>query len=417
MNKYRDHDPYAGNQLIAPLGPIRSRSEVLGMLTEIPRRPKGVDSIAPHVLAHELMVLRDFHIPSQQEAQLYETIDLMIRQNYRYLDPGKASTWEVVSGDPLRRHPFRAPEFGAAVVGHSGMGKTQAIRRCLHIYPQQVVTHPTFPHMAGSHVQVVWLSVDIPASGRTADLASALMRAWDKATGMARFETALAREKRNGTKMIEEWQQVASAHFLGLLHLDEIQNLFKLSALKRRSKRANLDDVNELSIVEDQTLKWILTLMNTWQIPLLVSGTPDGISALMRRVSNAERFVGSGYHVFQAFAPTNVQIFRTTFLDELGKYQYVPKKLLVDDDLAKTILELTAGIPRLIIALWIGAHRIALERGKGDLRIADFKTAAATLLAPVQPAVAALLSGNPKLMARYEDLLPQDPAFWRQFGQ
>ena len=410
-------DPYAGNILTLGLGPIRSRGEVMKSLTELPKRPKSMDGIPPHIAIHHLMSLRDFHLPNVEECRLHETIDLMVRQNYRYLDPTAATTWSTISGDHAVPNLRRAPAYGAAVVGHSGTGKTEAILRCLRSYPQQVIHHDSFPRLVGGHQQVVWLSVNVPPSGRTVDLATDLMREWDRVTGANRFAADLAKERRGGMKMLDSWRQVATAHFLGVLHLDEVQNLFKLATLKkRRSQRGLEDDAPELSIVEDQFLKWILILMNTWQVPLLLSGTPDGIAALTRRLSTTERIVTSGYHAFHHFDDATDSRFRTNFLEQLGKYQYVQKKQLpIDDELAQLIIELTGGIQRLIIALWIAAQRIALERNKGDLLLTDFKKAAATFLAPVAPAVAAFRSKDPGRMSKYEDLIPRDDAFWSQF--
>ncbi len=409
-------DPYAGNLLIAGLGPLLSRAEVMGRLLELPPRPKSMAGIPAYVALHHLMFLRDFHMPQIEECRLFETMDLMVRQNYRYMDPSAAQTWSTVSGETHHQPRLRrSPGFGAGVEGLSGTGKTDAILRCLRIYPKQVIYHPSFPMLQGGHKQVVWLSAEVPASGRTVDLAVNLMRETDRVLGTDRFSASLQRERRDGMKMLDEWQQVASAHFLGILHLDEVQNFFKLAALKRRGKRSGVADAPELSIVEDQVLKWILTLINTWQVPLMVSGTPDGIGALTRRMSNTERIVSSGYHAFHPFQSAEEPDFRQAFLEPLGNYQYVTKKLPIDNDLAALIIELTGGIKRLIIALWIAAHRVALERNSGDLRMDDFRKAAATFLAPVAPAVAALRSKNPAQMSKYEDLLPRDGAFWSQF--
>lgn len=408
-------DPYYGNILTQGLGPIRSRAEIMKALTELPKRPKTMDGIPVHIALHYLMSLRDFHISSLEECRLHETIDLMIRQNYRYLDPTLATTWSTVSGDHALILPKLAPAFGAAVVGHSGTGKTEAILRCLRSYPQ-VIGHKTFPRMVEGHLQVNWLSINVPPSGRTVDLATDLMREWDRVTGSNRFAADLAKERRDGMKMLDSWRQVATAHFLGVLHLDEVQNLFKLATLKkRRGKSAQTGEAPELSVVEDQFLKWILILMNSWQVPLLLSGTPDGVSALTRRLSTTERIVTSGYHVFHHFDSSEDSHFATIFLQQLGKYQYLQKKLPVDKELAQLIIEFTGGIQRLIIALWIAAQRVALERNKGDLLLSDFRVAADTYLAPVAPAVAAFRSKDPVKMSKYEDLLPRDDAFWSQF--
>lgn len=410
--------PYANNVLTQKLGQIRARQDVLKLLLDLPPTPQQLSDIPRHERIHHLMLVRDLHLPAAVEAELADTIDLLIRPCYRYRDPARPDVWSVISGEHQyfpKRHG--QPASGAAVEGPPGTGKTEAIVRILSSYPQ-VIHHETFPKMVGAHTQVVWLSADVPASGRAQDLAATLMRAWDKATGQDRFSAALGKERRDGMKMLEEWRQVAISHFLGVLHLDEVQNFFKLSTLEARKKRKSKFEGIELSIVEDQCLKWILNLMNTWDIPLLVSGTPDGIAALTQRLSNLQRFASAGYHRFDPFESATCDAFRKVLLPRLGKYQYLEKPIAIDDQLAETLFNETAGIYRLIIALWIAAQRVALERPRNDeLTLKDFEKAAKTYLAPLRPAVDALLSKDPERMAMYEDLLPREGNFWSTFWE
>lgn len=408
-------DPYSGNPLTEGLGPLVSMAAALARLNCIPRPPRDVGSMPKHVRLHHLMWLQDLHIPSAEEGRLSITIDLMLRQGYRYRDPRDARSWRLISGERSSAISQFSPASAAVVVGHSGVGKTQSIRRSLAAYPNQLIVHPSFPQMVGEHSQVVWQSIDVPPGGRAADLGAALMTAWDCSTGWDRFKEALKRSRRDGSQMLDEWRQVALAHHLGLLHLDEVQNFFKLAALKRRINHRGDPASPELSIVEDLCLKWLLVLMNTWQIPLLISGTPDGVGALTRRFSNAQRFATSGYHVFERFEDPGKKEFRDGILSQLVAHQYVQKKLPMSDGLAVLMIELTAGIPRIMVALWIAAHRVAFARKEDSLTLSDLQKAADTYLAPVKQAVSALNSNSPKLMARYEDLIPRDDAFWGKF--
>ncbi|MBB6559271.1 hypothetical protein HNP48_001938 [Acidovorax soli] len=404
--------------MIRELGEIHPRSKIAKLHLELPPLPpSNIATIPRHIRLHMLMALRRFHVPSLEGLRLHESVDLMMRQNYSYIDPSSPNTWSLVSGEPsLLLKRSKSPTFAAAVEGVSGSGKTQAVLRCLETYPQQWIHHSTFVRMTGGHYQMAWLSADVPPSGHSAPLAAALMTNWKRVTGSSRFDKTLEGNWRNGAKMLEEWRQVASAHFLGLLHLDEIQNFFKISTLSRRKRQKSGDAPPELSIVEDQCLKWILDLMNNWQIPLLVSGTPDGIGALTNRLSNTGRFVSSGYHAFKHFTAASDPAFRDIFFAQLIPYQYVANPLPASDGLAQLIIEKTAGVQRLIIALWIAAHRVAFERSKSDeLRLDDFLVAADTFLAPVAPAVAALRSNDPNRMRRYEDLTSRDQTFWTQF--
>lgn len=419
MKMSTDLNPYAGNILVDGLGALPSREELTAQIAFLPTPPEKMAGIPWQVRLHRLMQLRDFHLPTLEGVRVAETIDLMIRPGYRYRDPTEAQTWQIVSNSAHSSKTPRAPAMAAAVVGHSGVGKTEAILRALNRYPKQVIVHEKFPRLIGPHPQVVWISVDVPASGKSIDLARNLMVAWDTALQRAipdreaRFmDTPTTRD---GARLLDEWRQVAISHFLGILHLDEVQNFFKIPNLRERAKRARSSNTIELSVVEDQCLRWILTLTNTWQIPLVVSGTPDGIGALTKRLSNSQRLTTCGFHQIAPFEGTGDVELRQIFLPQLARYQFVLKPLPVTDELAKMLMEHTAGIRRLIVALWIAAHRVAFERGTDDLRISDFRQAAATYLAPVAPAVAALRSRDPKRMSRFDDLIGGDDGFWATF--
>lgn len=413
-------DPYSGNILIQGLGPILSREAATVFLTHLPPIPKRLDGVPKHIRLHMLFSILDLHLPDVSGVRLQATIDLMLRQGYRYRNPDEPKTWRSISGTPYAHKTPRAPAMAAADMGIPGVGKTQAAIRALSYYPQ-IIRHESFPRLVNGLNQMVWMSVDVPSSGKAEDLASNLMRGWDKAMADAipgyepRFSETLSRARRDGIRMLDEWRQVAISHYLGLLHLDEIQNFFQISTLERRRKRTNSDGSLELSIVEDKCLKWVLNLLNTWQMPLLASGTPDGIAALTKRMSNTQRISTGGFHKFGHFESAQDQEFRSIYLPQLAKYQYVQKKLPITDELAELLIELSGGVKRILIALWIAAHKIAFERDADDLLLRDFGQAATTYLAPLAPAVAALRSGNPKRLERYEDLLTKADGFWASF--
>ena len=427
MGKSTWTDPYAGNILTQDLGPILSREQALAKLRFVPALPGDMTCVPKHIRLHMLMAVRDFHLPSLEGARVLETTDLLIRQGYRYRDPAAAATWAAVSSDPLAALRPRAPPQVAVVVGQSGTGKTVAIHKGFDCYRHQVIVHPSFPRLSGQHYQMVHLSADVPPSGREVDLAANMMIGWDDAVARVlpeqarRFAISLGKERRDGTKMMDEFRQVSLAHFLGGLHLDEVQNFFKIPTLERRrkskvTKAGKVEEKEtplELSIIEDKALKSVLTLANTG-LPLIISGTPDGVGALTKRFSTTQRIVAAGYHKMSEFLSATDTFF-IEFMDTLGRYQYVVKRLPVNNELRALVFTLTAGIQRLIVALWIAAHRVAFERKEDSLTLDDFRKAGSTYLAPAAPAVAALLSKDPQRMGRYEDLMPRDDGFWITF--
>lgn len=409
-------DPYEGNILIAGLGPILSPGEILQAHTCLPPLPPSIGEIPVHVRMHFLMQILDLHIPPLSERQLSETTGLILRQGYRYRDPNLTSTWSLVGGQGLRFGKRPPGAFAACVAGIPGVGKSRACQNSLACY-RPLIHHEYFPGLQGGNTQVTWQSVELPPGGRASDLARALMRTWDATTGGDRFKIWLAKDKmRDSMGALDEWLQVAIAHFLGLLHLDEIQNLFKIPTLKKRTSRKGAFELPELSIVEDRALRWILHLTNTAQIPLLVSGTPDGIGALSKRLGTLQRINTFGYHEFTpiVFIPGQDPP-GGPLMGTLTRYQYVKDPMKFDDEAVRHVIYLAAGVQRYLMALWIAAHRVAFDRGKDALSIEDFNQAAITWLAPLLPAIEAIRSGDPLKMAGYHDLVPLESAFWRSF--
>lgn len=410
MQTNNAHDPYDGNLLIEYLGSIPTITHGAKILTYLPDVPDNVTDIPYEKRVHYLLRLKDLHIPSKEGLKLLDTIDLMIRKSYSYRSPSEPKTWGLISGNPVTSFCGpSSPAIAASVVGHAGVGKTQAIQRALSYYPQ-IIRHKEFPRIIGEHQQVVWISAEVPANGKLDQLAVNLMVAWDEAFKNAmpehqdRFNETLASSKRDGMRMFEEWRQVALSHSLGILHLDEIQNFFRLPTLLDRRRQKDNQDL-DLSIVEDKCLKAILTFINTYRMAVLCSGTPDGMKALSKRFSTLQRLTSFGYHQIHRFESVDDPEFKHTFLPQLVKYQLVEKKLPISTELAKLLLELTGGIKRLLIVIWIDAHRVAFNRGKDDLLLDDFRVAARTYLKPVSEAIHAINSGRPDLMSRYDDMI------------
>ncbi|MRV70694.1 AAA family ATPase [Duganella sp. FT92W] len=407
-------NPYEGNCLIDRLRPIVSREDALKLLTQLPRMPGNVAALPIHVRVHYLIIMaRELHIATEEEAKLLETEDLMIRSGYYHRQPHCQQIWSQIADEPISRRPSKPSAMAALVSGHSGTGKSCAIQNTLATY-DQVILHETFPMCAHGLQQVVWLSVDVPASGKSADLAITLMHAWDALCGQDRFHSTNKGSRSNGMQLLTEWTQVATSQFLGILHLDEIQNLFKSPALARRRAKKKSDERLELSLVEDTCLKWCLNMTNAG-LPLLFSGTPDGVAALTKRLATTQRFTTGGYHRFPYFEHASDINYRETFLPGLFQYQYVAKPLELSDRFAELFLELSGGVMRIMIALWVAAHRVAFERETDDLTLADFINAASTFLAPLQPAIKALRSRDPSQIANFDDMLQQDEQFWASF--
>lgn len=399
---------YRDNLLIEACGPILSPSELARRLTYLPDIPGDMHDVPLYVRSHMVSSVWDLHIPSLEGMRVAQTVDVMLRQGYARCRPDTPDFWRRM----FQNQSLITQPNAAAVVGLSGVGKSVAIEKALSLYPVYV-DHERFPGFVTGFRQLLWLKIDAPDSGKSIDLAANLMRATDQALGTDYFSDYMDKRNRRGPDMFRAWQKIAAKHMLGLLIIDEIQNLFKQAPVAaRRRLRAGSLERPELRIVEDETLKLILSGTNTWRNPLMVTGTPDGMEAFNTRLSTAQRLITAGYHVLSPIPSADDQIFTKTIFPTLSQYQWVNNKIEPSDRLRQLVFDLSAGVPRIYICLWIAAHRYAFEGNRDALTLKDFSEGFRKYLYPLIPAVEALKSNDPGKLARYEDALPKDRTFW-----
>jgi hypothetical protein len=397
-------DEYFGNRLIAACGPLPDERDLVKRLTCLPPMPRNLAATPNHVKLHQLGTLSALHIPTQEGIKLATSIDYALRQSYVHRRPEAPETWRYIYGSnaPIR-DSFSRPLMVSAF-GLSGTGKSRAIERCLSLY-DQVVVHENFPFMAGPFKQVVWLKVDVPGSGRATDLAEQLMVGLDAALGTMHFENDLRRSRRAGSPMLRAWLQKASSHFLGVLVLDEVQNLFKLPTKRTRQKAAANRDREPLRIIDDETIKFILTLANTSRIAIVAAGTPDGMSAFSSRFSTAQRMTTGGFHKLLPIDGPFDKYYENYLFPALCRYQWFEETLPASAELRQLLFQKSAGIQRILILLWFYAHRCAFERAGRSLSVGDIDQALQTYLAPIVPAVNSLMSNDPNRISAYEDMM------------
>jgi hypothetical protein len=253
--------------------------------------------------------------------------------------------------------------------------------------------------------------VDVPGTGKLIDLARALMIETDRVLGTEEFNEMLSLRKPAPMAMFNAWLRVARRQSLGMLALDEINNLFKPEPRKVRLAKVGRAAAPVLRLVEEETLRCILTIANTWRIPLVFLSTPEGMEAMSSRFAVAQRMCLDGHHHIRF--PHSAEDANTLglYLPALQNYQYLPKPLKIGPAEAGELFEVTGFVPRILFAAWRLGQRVALEAGSRNFTMDHIRLAMQTYLSPLQAPIAALQSNDPMRMRRYQDLLPPE-GFW-----
>lgn len=380
---------YAGNPLIEAMPPILTEEQAAEGLAFIPPMPDEELNLPKEIRLHCVNRLAHLVQPLSIHLELEAAISSVLRGGYVGRNPMDPGTWRHLHGSTRgsSKAMFNSTASTLSLVGLSGMGKTTALKSVLRLYPQ-VIRHTRYSGRDFIHTQIVWLKLECPFDGSLTGLCQAFFRAVDAALG----DDAHAHyymSRRQIDHLIQGMQQVASTFFVGAVFIDELQHL---NSAKTGGK--------------DNMLNFFVNLVNTIGIPVVFIGTNSMVGLLVDVLRNARR--GSGQGIYDFKQPAQNDPAWELLLEAMWDYQWVKQRTPLSDNLKSRIYDLTQGVTDFLAKLMILGQRYAIQSGLERLDERVFEHVAATKMKLLQPALAALRSGDIERMAKFEDLLPTD---------
>ncbi len=397
---------YKDNPLIEALPPLMNNAKVISNLTgEVQFDPKTIFAEGrerAHVISS---LLDDFFQPLTAHIQLEEKISIMIRRGYvgRNLEDGSLNTHmqngyeRVMTGDleVCRFHQAKSTASSLALIGCSGSGKSTTLSRILSTYPQ-VIFHEKY-----NFIQLAYLKVDCPHDGSLKNLCIQFFRALDRVL-FTDYETKYTRKRQGIETLLAMMSQVANAHAIGVLVIDEIQHLSR-----KRSGGV------------EKMLNFFVTLVNVIGLPVVFVGTPKARPIFEKDLRSARRGAGFGALLWEPMtAPTPVVDHATgklrktewvAFTDKLWSYQWLQRR---DESLNEEVracwYDLSQGVIDIVVKLFVLAQLRAIATGVERITTGLLGKVYEDELRPVHPMLAALRSGDPDRIAVFSDLIVPD---------
>jgi len=385
---------YEGNPFIARLPPLRSQRELLDALAARPEFYAQERGYAASLRKHCIMRLGRYFEPLERQIQLADRFGMLLRQGYvgrnplthdyiRHLQSG-AERIEAKSLTIPTRQPVENTATSFALVGCSGIGKSTAIEKVLHQYPQ------CFQHTAPfSLVQITWLKLDCPHQGSPKQLCINFFSAVDRLVGTNYFNWYGSR-RASVDEMMVHMAHVANLHALGVLVIDEIQHL------------------NKTKIGPDALLNFLVTLVNTIGVPVILIGTLSAIPLLQENFRQARRASGLGSLVWDRMPKGKAWDY---FIDQLWQYQWTCEPTEINPEIREALYDESQGIMDIVVKLFMLAQLRVIgigevRRGPERLTVELLRKVARDDFQVVRPMLDALRSNDKKALLKYDDLLP-----------
>lgn len=376
---------HQGNPLIEALPPFMQASDIADSFG---RYPAMADSERLLSRSDRMMLisrLNNYLQPLPSHFEVIEKIQFILHSGYTYRNPidkefakSRVKFYrESMSGKicPIcHSGPSTAQFF--SLFGTSGVGKTTVVDRALSLLP------PVLWHREHNITQVVWLKIDCPLDGSLKQLLQAILAKLDTLLDSTYLKQVGT--KRTVDELLLSVAKILASHNVGLLVIDEIQNLLDASG-----------------VGQAKMLNFFVTFANEVKIPVFAIGTIRALGMLEGTFREARRMGDFGTCIWGVLNDQEWEF----FIASLWNYQWTSKYVPLTPELAQEFSEQTQRIPALVVRLFqltqVEAIRLETEAITRDL----IKKVANDNFRLVRPMLDALKNNDKKGLEKYQDLL------------
>lgn len=327
---------YQGNPLIEALPIIQDDVSLYEQFTVSQYCNPSERALPPHIRRKFLSRINNFIQPNCFFLEIFRAIEDAIFESYIPKNPLSTSTqhWlHYLKYDEMEIIPkggiLVGRSRGISIIGPSGIGKSTLLDRALAQYPQ-VIEHSNYKNEKICIKQIVWIKIDCPENLSITGLLTSILAEFDKITGS---EDAM-RSMRGASSIAKtscEIERKFRIHFVGLLVIEEIQNL----SIERKDAR-------------DQLMQFILNLMNRSGVPIVFVGNPEIKSLLQQKLKIARRAESGGVFLMDDIVGEEWDI----FVEHLWRYQWTNPPTPYSAEFAKILGDLSTNIPDFAVRIF-----------------------------------------------------------------
>lgn len=328
--------------------------------------------------------LRRFFVPVMEaQRQALIGITSQVFDSYVARNPFTPSGQAILYGGPNNVAYRPTISF---IGGHSGSGKSTLMDRILAYIGNQVTRHERFRDQPFPETQILWLRRNVPELCTLGNLCGGFGDYTDEVLGTNLYGGVFSKIRSDRQIFLHELRKIITNHHVGLLVLDEFQNL------------------SLLGVGAKKIIALLVNLRDDLGVPIVVIGTYKALSLLEKDMSVSRRLCEGGFYDMALPKSANDEAWHM-LCKRAWQYQWVRNPADFSDDIAQALFDVSQGNSGIMLTAFLTAQQLAignpkLERVDANLLYKVYEER----MSPLHPAIAVLRSGDPLLIDRFEDL-------------
>lgn len=332
------YDSSISNPLVAAMPPSHSVREFINSLEYSPPFPENINSLTYIQRREAIEDIHSFFFPMGYMYRIYLDLRAAIISTYESSN-AFTSTIGVNCIYAGLSPSYEKQPINQAILGYPGVGKTSTIKKCLALYPQ-IIEHTSYNNYFR---QILYLHVQCPSDCSIKGMAANILSAIYNALGSQIDPSVNQSNKTSADVLIHKVKALCITHHIGLIVVDEIQNVISVAKSGNQTRRL---------------IKFLVELTNDTNTAMCFVGTLSAETILSQEEHLHRRTRGLRLAPM-TFNSATYQ----SYIKAIWKYQYTPKTAPLTDELAKDLYSYTSGIPAYINMVFRVAQIEALGAG------------------------------------------------------
>ncbi|MFS0756119.1 ATP-binding protein [Noviherbaspirillum sp. 1P10PC] len=382
---------FDGNPFIEALPPLEtSKDAILDRLKNYPPVPTTADlKKSELVRSAEVGCINEIVYPFAEYKRAGTNLTMNIRESYVARNPLSVQDVQrrhaiaLNQSDVLFPSNWVSTAKGQTLLGISGSGKT-TFATAFSLPYQVVIEHTEYQGKPLICRQIPWVNIRMSHDATLKSLCLQFFEVVDHILGNTNYRRQ-AESVRIVARMVMLIAQVATAVSVGVIFIDEIQNL-KAAIGKNAVFVLNLFS----EIIEKAG------------VTLVVAGTPALGSVIDENVRNLRKLNSGGESTLAQMKYGDPEF--NAFCDTYWEYQYVKKPVALNTKIREAWHNCGAGNPAFTALSFMLAQRNEIG-GREVIDAAAFDRVSKIDMAILEPAIAALRSGKGSELKKFDDLL------------